>query len=198
MPGCLDVAIARGGGRVFIACFFSSQTFGSKRRSNNNLAGRSLAGRNLKGGGLVATSDLLKSRPRVFDLSPKAGDNGWMLFLAELDERATLGSRLLPVAGEGQIRLDVSLPGFSEVSIEIFAPVRVIDPGGDPRRIRFRPVEFIFSDEAPFSVVEGQLEYTGDPSVRFPGITSSFNEAGYMVSLRVERAGFIGSTVQAG
>ena len=96
------MAIARGGGRVFIACFFSSQTFGSKRRSNNNLAGRSLAGRNLKGGGLVATSDLLKSRPRVFDLSPKAGDNGWMLFLAELDERATLGSRQLPVAGEGQ------------------------------------------------------------------------------------------------
>lgn len=142
---------------------------------------------------MAANGSAVLNRPRVFDLSPRSGDNGWMLFLKELDARATLGTLGLSVAGEAIVRADVELPGFAWVSIEIFDPVAVIDPGGDPRRVRFRPVEFILADVEVADSIVGGFQFDGSDRGRYPGIESGFDRDGRLVRIQVERAGFIGT-----
>lgn len=130
----------------------------------------------------------------TYQLSLGTSEVGHQLFLAELDLRATIGTTWITnVAGDGRIRQDVALPGFTLVSIEIFDELEFKDPGGDPRKVQFRPVEFIFSTDPVYSTVTAGLQYDGFDGGELPGIESDFDEAGYMVRLRVERAGFVGN-----
>lgn len=139
----------------------------------------------------MATSNDRAARPRTYLLSLGNTEVGHQLFTAELDPRATLGSRWIQTAGEGRIREEVSLPGLELVSIEIFNEIETIDPGGDPRKVQFREVEFVFSTDRVYSTVTGGLHYDGTDVGELPGIETDFNEAGYMLRLRVARAGFI-------
>ena len=132
-------------------------------------------------------------RPRRFDLSPRCGDNGHQLFLAELDPRATLATEWLPVAGEATVRADVALPGLNIVSIEIFNELDVNDPGGDPAKVQFRKVEFILGRDDVAHTTNGGLTFDGYDTGTFPGLDTDFNKDGELIAIRVERAGFIGS-----
>lgn len=129
----------------------------------------------------------------TYQLSLGTSEVGHQLFVAELDPRATIGtSWITNIAGEGRIRQDIALPGLNLVSIEIFNELELNDPGGDPSKVQFRPVEFVFSHDPVYSTVTAGLHYDGSDPGELPGIDTDFNEAGYMVRLRVKRGGFIG------
>jgi len=130
----------------------------------------------------------------TYQLSLGTSEVGHQLFLAELDPRATIGTTWITnIAGEGRIREDVALPGLTLVSIEIFDELEFKDPGGDPQKVKFRPVEFVFAKDEVHSTVTAGLHNDGSDLNELPGIETDFNEAGHMIRLRVERAGFVGN-----
>ncbi len=140
---------------------------------------------------MAAPTEVPRRTP-IYHLSLGTSEVGHQLFVAELDPRATIGtSWITTIAGDGRIRQDIALPGLNLVSIEIFNELELIDPGGDPRKIQFRPVEFVFSRDPVYSTEIGGLHYDGSDLGELPGIESDFNEAGHMVRLRVNKAGFI-------
>lgn len=142
----------------------------------------------------MATPTEVPRRIPTYQLSLGTSEVGHQLFLAELDPRATIGTTWITgVAGDGSIRQDVGLPGLNLVSIEIFNELEFKDPGGDPRKVQFRPVEFVFANDPVFSTVTAGLHYDGSDVGELPGIETDFDEAGYMLRLRVERAGFVGT-----
>lgn len=142
----------------------------------------------------MATGMELPRRTPTYPLSPGTSEVGHQLFLADLDPRATIGTTWITnVAGEGRIRQDVALPFMTLVSIEIFGELTVNDPGGDPRRVQFRPVEFAFAEDDVYSTVTAGLHLDGSDFNELPGIETDFNEAGHLIRLRVERAGFVGT-----
>lgn len=139
---------------------------------------------------MAAIGNAVPARPRTYDLLLGTSEVGHQLFVAEKDPRATLGANWTDTGGEGRIRQEVSLPGLELVSVQIFGELELIDPGGDPRKIQFRPVEFVFSNDPVYSTVKAGLHYDGTDFTELPGIESEFNETGYLVRLRVLRAGF--------
>lgn len=141
---------------------------------------------------MAAPTEVPRRNP-IYQLSLGTSEVGHQLFVAELDLRATIGTSWLETAGVGRIREDIALPGLNLVSIEIFDELELIDPGGDPRKVQFRPVEFVFSSNPVYSTEIGGLHYDGSDRGELPGIESDFDETGHMVRLRVEKAGFIGT-----
>ncbi len=130
----------------------------------------------------------------IYPLSVGTSEVGHQLFVAELDPQATIGTTWITnVAGDSRVRQDIALPGLNLVSIEIFNELELKDPGGDPRKVQFREVEFRFSDDPVFSTEFGGLHYDRSDQGELPGIETDFNESGYMVALRVKKAGFIGT-----
>lgn len=142
----------------------------------------------------MATTTGVPRRIPTYPLSVCASEGSHHLFVADLDPRSTIGSNwILDVAGESGIRQDVALPDLTLVSIEIFNELELIDPGGDPRKVQFRQFEFVFAEDEVHSTVTAGIHYDGSDFGELPGIESDFNEAGNMVRLRVERAGFVGA-----
>ncbi|MBN8867312.1 MAG: hypothetical protein J0H98_07145 [Solirubrobacterales bacterium] len=100
------------------------------------------------------------------------------------------GTRTLAAAGAAQVLVDLALPGLYPVSLEILHEHLLIDPGGDPDRIQFRPVTFHLATGAVSYISHGGFEFDGSDQGAFPGLDCAHDRHGQLLAIRVARARF--------